>query len=425
MKKSTKSKRARQPRRPRSARRRERDPEPQVLELRREIREGLIEEIRRAVAATAHQLVEDEVVSLVGERWSRKGEVPLRRGGYTETTMFLDGEPHLLRRARVRDRNVGSEYALQTVRALRSRDALDADVKARLVRGVSTRNYEGALTSLSDGLGLKKSAVSAAFQRASRKDLDALNSRSLAEWTFAAVYIDATGFQDHTCVIAMGIAADGKKVILGVREGATENARVVTDLLEDLRERGLELVGPGLFIVDGAKALRAAITSVFGKRALIQRCQVHKSRNVASYLPPKWQAELRRRLRAAWGMATHEQAHEALVAVLRWLEAISDSAAASLREGFEETLTVHRLGITGTLRRTLVTTNPIESAIEIAAVNAARVKRWNGAAMVLRWVGTGLLKAEQQFRRVKGHAAMSKLVAALESHSLNESKVVA
>lgn len=425
MKKRTKSKPSRQPRRRRSTRKREEKREQPVLDLRQEIRDGLLGEIQRAVAATAAQLVEDEVTELVGEPWSRKGDSPLRRAGYTETTIFLDGEPHLLTRPRVRDQDVGSEHPLQTARALRSRDALDADVKSKLVRGVSTRRYEGALTTLADGLGLKKSAVSAAFQRGAQKDLDALNSRSLAEWTFAAVYIDATGFADHTVVVALGLAVDGKKVILGVREGATENARVVTDLLEDLRERELELVGHGLFVVDGAKALRSAIGSVFGKRALVQRCQIHKARNVEGYLPPKWQAEARRRLKAAWGMQSEADAREALTSTLRWLEDLSESAAASLREGFDDTLTVHRLGITGTLRRTLATTNPIESAIEIATTHSSRVKRWNGAAMVIRWAATGLTLAEKQFRRVKGHADMPKLVAAIERHSLKDSKDVA
>lgn len=415
----------RHPRRPRVQRRRRPRPEEALIDLRRQVREGLIEAIHQAVAATARQLVEDEVVSLVGEPWSRKGDSPLRRGGYTDTTIFLDGEPHLLRRPRVRDRDAGSEHPLPTLRALRNRDALDEDVKERLVRGVSTRNYEGALTSLSEGLGLKRSAVSAAFQRASQKDLDGLNSRPLDRWTFAAAYLDGTAFQDHTCVIAMGIAVDGTKVILGVREGATENAQVVTDLLEDLRDRGLQLVGPGLFIVDGAKALRSSIVKVFGRRALIQLCHVHKARNVAGYLPPQWQAELRRRLRAAWGMTTHEDADQALQGIVRWLERLSESAAASLREGLEETLTVHRLGIGGTLRRTLVTTNPIESTNDIVKAFSRRVKRWSGSSMVLRWVGSGLVKAEDQFRRVKGHAAMPQLVAALESVSLKESKDVA
>lgn len=321
--------------------------------------------------------------------------------------------------------DAGTEHPLQTLRALRDRDALDEDVKARLVRGISTRNYEGALTSLSEGLGLKKSAVSAAFQRACQKDLDELNTRRLDAWVFAAIYLDGTVFEEHTCVIAMGITVEGKKVVLGVREGATENAEVVTDLLEDLRARGLQVVGPGLFVVDGAKALSASIRRVFGRRALVQRCQLHKARNVASYLPPRWQGELRRRLRAAWGMASYEDAREALQGVVHWLAKISESAAESLREGFEETLTVYRLGIRGTLRRTLVTTNPIESANDIVKAFAARVKRWRGSSMVLRWVGSGLVKAERQFRRVKGHSAMPQLVAALESHSLKDSKDVA
>ena len=211
MKKSTKSERPRQPRSPRSSRKKRQGAEGQLLDLRKEIRETLMVEIRGTVSAVADQLVEDEVTKLVGEPWSRKGESPLRRNGRTETTIFLDGEPHLIKRARVRDQDSGSEYPLQTMQALRSRDALDEDVKARLVRGITTRNYEDTLTSLSDGLGLKKSAVSSAFQRAAKKDLDALNGRSLSDWTFAVIYIDGTGFADHTCVVAMGVDESGKK----------------------------------------------------------------------------------------------------------------------------------------------------------------------------------------------------------------------
>ncbi len=215
MKKSTKSKGRRQSRSPRSSRKLNQGTAGRVLDLREQIRERLISEIRVAVAATADQLVEDEVTSLVGEPWSRKGDSPLRRNGRTTTSIFLGGEPHLLRRARVRDRDVGSEHPLQTVRALRSRDALDEDVKGRLVHGITTRKYEDTLTGLSDGLGLKKSAVSSAFQRAAQKDLDALNGRPFGDWTFAVIYIDGTGFADHTCVVAMGLEERGGKRILG------------------------------------------------------------------------------------------------------------------------------------------------------------------------------------------------------------------
>jgi len=396
-----------------------------VLDLREQIREALMAEIRSAVAITAYQLVEDEATSLVGEPWSRKGESPLRRNGQTTTTIFLDGEPHSLRRPRVRDQDVGSEYPLQTVRALRSRAALDEDVKTRMVRGVSTRNYEDTLTALSAGLGLKKSAVSSAFRRAARKDLDALNGRSLADGTFPVIYIDNTSFADHTCVIAMGLERDGTKRILGVVEGATENTVLVRDLLGNLQERGLQTMQRVLFVIDGSKALRKAIRDAFGGRALVQRCQLHKRRNIESYLPPSRQVEVRRRLNAAWGMPRYEDARQELRRVHAWLKGINESAAASLDEALEETLTVHRLGVTGALRKTLATTNPSESANDIVKSNARRVKRWYGSSMVLRWAGTGLLKAEAQFRRVGGHKQMKLLVTALENDSLSEGKDVA
>ncbi len=424
MKKCTKSRRPRQPRSRRSKAKRP-NPMDQVLDLRHQLREALMEDIRHAVASTARQLVEDEVLALVGAPWSRKGASPLRRGGACSSQIFLDGEPLLLERTRVRDREANAEHPLQSLRALQSRDALDQDVKRLLIRGVSTRNYEDALTSLSDGLGLQKSAVSSAFVRASQKDLDAPNGRPLGEWTFAVVYLDGVVLAEHTALVAMGITLDGHKRILGVREGASENAALVMDLLANLQERGLELVRRALFVVDGSKALRKAIRETFGSRVVVQRCIVHKLRNVLSYLPPKWETEARRRLNAAWGMNSSEEARDALAKVVEWLRGLNESAAASLEEGLEETLTVHRLAVEGLLRRTLLTTNPIESAIDVVRTHARRVKRWSGSSMVLRWMGSGLLRAENQFRRVKGHRAIPQLIAALENLSLKESKDVA
>lgn len=425
MKKNTQSKRPRHPRSPRSSRRRQKAVAREVINLREHIRDGLLAEIRGAVAATALQLVEDEVIELVGEPWSRKGDSTLRRNGHTSTTIFLDGEPHQLQRPRVRDQAERTEHPLESLRALRSRDALDEDVKGRMVRGITTRDYEDTLTTLSDGLGLKKSAVSAAFKRAAQKDLNALNGRSLADWMFAAIYIDGTSFADHTCIVAMGLEKDGTKRILGVVEGATENAELVQDLLANLQERGLRTTIRALFVIDGSKALRKAIRDVFGNRALVQRCQLHKRKNIESYLPPSRQAEARRRLNAAWGMSRYDDALRELRRVHAWLKTMNESAAASLAEALEETLTVHRLGVTGALRKTLVTTNPIESANDIVKTNARRVKRWNGSEMVLRWIGTGLIKAEAQFRRVRGYKQMKLLVAALKNDSLSEGKDVA
>ena len=388
-----------------------------------QLRALLLDELRVSVAQTARQLVEDEVTQLVGDPWSRKGDSPLRRGGRCRSRIFLDGEPMHLERTRVRDMVAGREHGLETVKALTSRDALDQDVRRLLIRGVSTRNYDPALGALADGLGFKRTAVSSAFQRAAQKDLDAINGRSLAEWRFAVIFIDGLHFADTVCLVAVGLTVDGRKHILGVREGATENAAVVTDLLASLEDRGLSTTSRVLFVLDGSKALRRAVLKTYGKRALIQRCLLHKERNILDYLPKTMHAEVRRRLRAALGLKDAERAKESLVGVQNWLRSISDSAADSLKEGLEECLTVHRLGVTGPLRKTLQTTNPIESAFDFVRTLTNRVKRWTGSSMILRWVGTGLTKAEQQFRRVKGHAGLPALVAGLEDTgaSLNQS----
>ena len=422
-KQSTKPRR--QPRTKRSDRRAA-APSPQsILPFHQEIREALVATLRSAVLDTARQLVEDEVAELVGPLWSRKGDSPLRRGGSTHMRVFLEGEPVHMRRPRVRDQALGAEHPLQTVAALSSRDALDEDVHRLIARGVTTRDYDAALGRISDGLGLKKSAVSVAFQRAAQKDLDGLNHAPLGDTTYAVVYIDGVGFGDTTCVVAMGVSIDGSKRVLGVRDGASENSTVVVDLLDSLEERGLVLTSRALFVLDGGKALRKAVNAKYGERALVQRCHLHKIRNVLAYLPPSKHAEARRRLVVAWGMERHEDAEAELRRTLTWLRSLSASAAESLEEAFDETLTVHTLGVGASLRRSLVTTNPIESAFDTVRAISRRVKRWRDAAMALRWVGTGLVKAQSQFRRLKGYRQMGALVAALESDPLQSTKVVA
>ena len=425
MSNTTKKKSKRQPRKFRSERRVRHGLPGEVVPIRQMIREALMMEISGAARNMAKQLVEDEVTRLVGEPWSRKGDSPLRRGGSCKGRMFIEGEPVHIERTRVRDTVAGGEYPLDTIAALNSRDAFDEDIMRLMAVGVSTRKYDKVLGKISDGLGLKKSAVSSAFRRASQKDLDALNGRPLGDWTFVSIFIDGKGFADHMCVVAMGITPNGDKHILGAREGASENSELVTDLLENLRERGLTLSAKALFVLDGSKALAKGVKRTFGTRALIQRCILHKERNVLSYLPPKWQAEARRRLRAAWTMTEYSEAKNALEKVELWLRGLNESAAASLREGFESTLTVHKLGVTGPLRKTLQTTNPIESAFDTVGTFSARVKRWNGAKMVMRRVGSGLTQAESSFRRVKGYRSIPELITALEATPLQDRQDVA
>lgn len=424
-KQSTKSKSKNQVRKKRSKRRANEAPKDEVVSFQAGIREALVSQIRDAVTAMAEDLVLAEAEKLVGARWSRKPDSTLRRGGYTNARIFVGGEPVHIERPRIRDTATRTEHPLKALSALRSRVALDEDVQRLVVRGVTTRNYDDALGHLSDGLGLKKSAVSESFKRASQKDLDALNGRSLADWSISVIYIDGVDFGGTMCIVALGVTSEGEKKILGLHEGATENSTVVRDLLANLKERGLLTPKRTLFVLDGSKALRKGILSTFGKGALVQRCHLHEIQNVQSYLPKQYQAEARRRLNVAWGMVKYDDAKAELERVLVWLKTLSTSAANSLEEAFEDSLTVHFLGITDLLRKTLMTTNPIESAFDTVRTLSKRVKRWNGTAMVLRWAGSGLVRAEAQFRRVKGYKALPALLGALESNTLQPTRVVA
>ena len=284
-----------------------------------------------------------------------------------------------------------------------------------MVRGVSTREYEYVVDVARDGFGVAKSSVSREFVRASAAEVKALAERRFDGQRFPVVMIDGVEYAGETMVVAMGITVDGTKRILGLRQGATENAVVCTALLEDLRERGLDTTQPTLLVLDGSKALHAAARRIWGQNAVIQRCQVHKKRNVKAHVPEKHWPELDRRLGTAYQESDYEAAKQSLEGTAKWLSRINPDAAASLREGLEETLTVVRLGVSVALRRTLATTNPIESALSVTRRVTARVTRWRDGDMRQRWCAAGLLRAEAKFRRVKGHRALPTLLTALES----------
>jgi transposase-like protein len=255
--------------------------------------------------------------------------------------------------------------------------------------------------------------VSRDFVRASA-DVQALAERRFEGQQFPVVMIDGVEYAGATLIVAMGIAEDGTKRILGLRQGATENAAVCVALLEDLQARGLDTSQPTLLVLDGSRALHAAAKRVWGPSAVIQRCQVHKRRNIKAHLPVRHHAELDRQLSAAYRGDDYEQAGKSLETTARWLSRLNPDAAASLREGLEETLTVLRLGLTGTLRRTLCSTNQIESALSVAQRVTSRVTRWRDRDMRLRWCVAGLLRAECKFRSVKGHRGMGALLKVLE-----------
>jgi transposase-like protein len=362
----------------------------------------------------AAKLLEDEVDRRCGQRYEHQPNRQLTRYGFQRGVVTLAGQKLPVARPRVRRTDGQGEVELETYELLKRDEAMPESCLQRMVHGVSTRDYERVVDLAAEGFGVKRSSVSRGFVKATAQEIKQLAERRFDGVRFVVVFIDGQEYAGETMVVALGVTQQGEKRILGLRQGATENTEVVTFLLEDLRERGLDTSQPTLFVLDGAKALHGAVKRVFGKRAVIQRCQVHKARNVKAHLPEKHHSQLSAQLAAAYNETSHERALEMLKTTAAWLERISPTAAASLREGMEETLTVVKLGVPELLRRTLATTNPVESALSVVVKVTGRVKRWRDGNMRLRWCTAGLLRAEERFHRVKGYKQMHLLVAALE-----------
>jgi putative transposase len=386
------------------------DPEEMVAMLQQSVNEFATEVGRKV----ARLLLDDEVEQRCGPRYERVAERTMTRYGRQPGVVVIAGQKLPINRPRVRYTQRCGEVDLETYGRLQSPEAMPEAVLKRLVRGVSCRDYEGVVDLAREGFGVKKSSVSRSFVTASAKEVQALAERRFDGERFPVIYIDGTPYAGESMIAALGITKDGQKRLLGLRQGATENAAVCTALLEDLCARGLDTSSPTLLVLDGAKALHAAAKRVWGRNALIQRCQVHKKRNVEQHLPQKHWPELSRHLHAAYHAADYDEALKGLKTTARWLERLNPDAAASLREGMEETLTVVRLGVPELLRRTLATTNPIESAFSVAENVTQRVKRWRDGDMRKRWCTAGLLRAESKFHRVKGHRHMPQLLKALD-----------
>jgi putative transposase len=384
--------------------------------------EALVEMTRQSLSSFAVEvglkvaqcLLEDEVAQRCGQRHERVPNRNETRFGHQRGFVTIAGQKVPVEKPRVRATDGRGEADLERYALLQSPEAMPQAALEHLVNGVSTRRYEKVVHLARQGFGVKKSSVSRGFVRASAREVQRLTERHFDDERFAVIFIDAQPYAGEMMVVALGIATSGEKRLLGLRQGATENATVVTSLLEELRERGVRTDVPTLFILDGAKALVAAVVRVWGKFAVIQRCQTHKRRNVEAHLPEKHHEELRERLNAAYHETNVTQARTLLAATVKWLRRISPAAAASLEEGLEETLTVVRLGVPELLRKTLATTNPIESAFSVAESVTRRVKRWRDGDMRQRWCVAGLLDAESRFNRIKGYKHLPQLLAALE-----------
>lgn len=393
-------------------------PEP-LAELIEEVDERMEQLAQEAGLKIMRMVMESELAQRTGGRrfshsQAREGHRWGRQGGY----VVFGGRKVSLPRPRMR-RPSGEELPLASYRHFQSDGKLQRTISKRILLGLSSRNYENALWDLCDGYGIKRSSVSRHFVKATQKALKTLMERNLSELSLAALVIDGKEIKGHLMVVALGVDSEGKKQVLGLWQGATENATVCQHLLDDLIQRGVDPMKRYLVVTDGAKALKKALHRVFGERLLHQRCQVHKRRNVRDHLPKERQAVFDRRIKDAYAMTDHDEARESLFSIARDLGEINPSASRSLLEGVDETLTVHRLGIPHTLRLSLASTNLIESCFSITEHLTRNVKRWRNGRMVARWAATSLLEAEKRFRKVRGYRAMPVLMEALGT-PLNE-----
>ena len=354
-------------------------------------------------------VLEDEVRQKVGARYQPDPELGARRWGSQPGYVVFGGQKIGLDRPRVRKRE-GGEVELESDRKLQQDGRMQRAVRERLVCGLSSRKYRRAVQSVLAGYGIARSSVSRHFVRATASELAQLGERRLEHLKLVVVMIDGIEFAGQIMIVALGLDEEGHKHMLGLWQGATENATVVKSMLEDIVGRGLDTQRKYLFVLDGSKALRAAVERVFGHDTDVQRCQLHKLRNVADHLPERCRTDWRRRMRAAYNMTDYEEARKALERLWRQLVDINPSAARSLEEGMEETLTVHRLGVGPLLRRTLASTNPIESCMSTVRKVTRRVTRWQGGDHIARWTAAGLLEAEKGFRRIKGYRELRALV---------------
>jgi putative transposase len=347
------------------------------------------------------------------------------RHGSEAGSVTLGGRRVAVSRPRVRAADGSGELHLPSYDLFSSAEILSRLAMEKMLAGLSSRRYPAGLEPAGQAVeeaaaGTSKSAVSRRFVAATETALAELMTRRLDDLDLVAFMVDGVHFGEHTCVVALGIGIDGTKHPLAVEEGSTENATLATGLITGLRERGLDVTKPILAVLDGARALSRAVSDVFDQ-PLIQRCQQHKIKNVRDKLPEKLRAVAERRMRQAYHAESALKAEGLLTELAAELDKTHPGAAASLREGMAETLTILRLGVPPTLARTLRSANPIESMIEICREHSKNVKRWRNGQMALRWCAAGMLEADHQFRRVNGHLHLPKLRAALEAHFNNVS----
>jgi len=365
--------------------------------------------------AVAEEL-QAEVTALAGPRYTRGG--PLGRWGFNDGSVFLGDQKVSVSVPRVRRKDTKEEVPLSAYRRLQSASLIEEAALRRVIRGVSTGNYEGAALSVPETFGIKRDSVSRRWIRASSRKLRELQERSLKNLDVVAMIMDGKTFGDHEIIIAVGITMDGRKTILGMIEASTERYEVCRDFLNDLIRRGLSIEQDIFVALDGGKGLRKAVSVVFGDKGHVQRCLWHKRENIVGYLGKERAEEWRGKLQAAYEETSYKAAKERLLALRPVLKALNASAAASLDEGFEETLTLHRLRLFEELGVSLKTTNIIENVNGLLQQRTGRVTRWKTSDQRQRWVATALLEIEPGLRVIKGHRHLPALRAAMRAARL-------
>jgi transposase-like protein len=396
-------------------------------ELAADMREGLLALAVGAGLQVMAAIMEQDVAAVCGLKGRHDPQRTATRHGHERGSVTLGGRRVPVERPRMRATDGSGEVAVPSYELFSGTEVLGRMAMERMLAGLSTRHYPAGLEPVGAraeqaAAATSRSAVSRRFVAATETALAQLLAADLRCLDLVAFMVDGVHFGEHCCVVALGIDIDGVKHPLALVEGSTENATLVTDLIVGLRERGLDVSRPILAVLDGSKALRRAVVDVFD-HAVIARCQLHKIRNVRDRLPEKLRSVVTARMRRAYRAESALAAEAELSALAAELDKTHPGAAASLREGLDETLTVLRLGVPPTLARTLRSTNAIESMISICRDRSANVKRWRDGQMALRWCAAGMVEAGKQFRRVNGHLHLRTLRAALERHVATENVI--
>jgi len=372
----------------------------------------LIDVTGRATIQAVLQLSAMEAVGGPPQQGKRRSSDVVFYGRQPGQVMLSDRKLEV-ERPRLRSKGPRSrEVEVPAYAAMQNRGAMGSRMLEILMRGVSTRNYKEVIPAMAESVGISKSAVSRRVAEVSEAEVEALLSRRFDQLKLLVIYIDGLVFGDYTMIGAVGVDSEGNKHVLGIREGATENSTVITELLEDIVSRGVDPKRKMLFVIDGSKALRAAINAVFGAQQPVQRCRAHKLRNVLDYLPKDQRAQTKSVLRAAWKLPAKEGMAR-VKKLAAWLDQQYPSAAASLMEGLEECFTINRLDLPPSLHRCLATTNIIESPHAGVRIQTRRVTHWQNGKMVLRWMASAFIRTEKRFNKIMGHRDLWALEAIL------------